>query len=109
MTTSKVAKKVVILNKSNQKLIRLAVYKSNTAIYAMLIDDNINKVIVSVSSKKIEKKMSPIELAKETGIAIAKLALAKKISEVVFDRNGYKYHGRVKALASGAREGGVKF
>ncbi|OQB06098.1 MAG: 50S ribosomal protein L18 [bacterium ADurb.Bin212] len=109
MTKSTIAKKVVMLNKSNQKLIRLAVQKSNTAIYAILIDDNTNKVIVSISSQKIKNKLKPIELAKETGLAIAKLASAKKISAVVFDRNGYKYHGRVKALAEGAREGGLKF
>ncbi len=89
---------------------RLVVYKSNKYIYAQIIDDEKGHTLVSYSSLCMdgEKKLNK-ETAKEVGIQIAKLALEKNISKVVFDRNGYIYHGRVKALADGAREGGLKF
>ncbi len=87
---------------------RLAVFRSNVHIYAQLIDDINGNTLVSVSDKGIDGG-NKVEVARETGKAIAKLALAKKISNVVFDRAGYKFHGRVKALAEGAREGGLIF
>lgn len=87
---------------------RLAVFRSNAAIYAQLIDDQKGAVILATSSIKMDKK-KPIESAKQVGLEIAKLAKGKKISACVFDRGGYLYHGRVKALAEGAREGGLEF
>jgi large subunit ribosomal protein L18 len=87
---------------------RLAVFRSNVAIYAQLIDDTKGVVLAGSSSLKI-KKIKGIEAAKQTGTELGKLAKEKKITECVFDRGGYLYHGRVKALAEGAREAGLKF
>jgi len=93
---------------------RLNVFRSNKHIYAQIIDDASNRTIVSAStkSKDLEKEASEakkIEAAKKVGALIAKTALAKGVKLVVFDRSGYIYHGRVKALAEGAREGGLEF
>jgi len=85
------------------KVPRLCVSKSNQYIYAQLIDDERGKTIVSAKGKL------STEQAKKTGELIAKKALEKKIGKAVFDRGGYKYHGRVKAVAEGAREGGLRF
>lgn len=87
---------------------RLSVSRSLTNIYAQLIDDSKGKVLVSSSSLQV-KKVKGIESAKQVGLDIAKKALDKKIKTCVFDRGGYLYHGRVKALAEGAREGGLQF
>jgi large subunit ribosomal protein L18 len=87
---------------------RLVVFKSIQAIYAQLVDDDAGKTIASVSSLKI-KKGNKTEKAAEVGAQLAKKAAENKITTVVFDRNGYKYHGRVKAVAESAREGGLKF
>ncbi|OHA45987.1 MAG: 50S ribosomal protein L18 [Candidatus Taylorbacteria bacterium RIFOXYD2_FULL_36_9] len=87
---------------------RLAVFKSNKYIYGQLINDNKAETIISLSSMKIKGKTFMIRCT-ETGKEIAKLALAKNVKEVVFDRGGFKYVGRVKAFADGAREGGLKF
>ncbi len=87
---------------------RLSVHRSLKSIYAQLIDDTTGKVLASSSSVK-EKKGSGVELAKKIGLELAKKAKAKKITACVFDRSGYLYHGRVKSLAEGAREGGLKF
>ncbi|MCQ2751579.1 MAG: 50S ribosomal protein L18 [Coriobacteriales bacterium] len=90
---------------------RLCVTKSNTNIYAQVIDDKAANTIVSASSlgNSINAKGGTVEGAKEVGALIAKRALEANISEVVFDRGGNLYHGRVKALADAAREGGLKF
>ncbi|MEK7160012.1 MAG: 50S ribosomal protein L18 [Patescibacteria group bacterium] len=90
---------------------RLSVYRSNRFIYAQIIDDDKRKTIVGVSEKNLslKEKTKKADKSKELGLLIAKKALAKKIKEVVFDRGSYKYHGRVKAVAEGAREGGLKF
>jgi len=89
---------------------RLCVFRSNKHIYAQLIDDSKKQTILSVSDAKLKKgKMTKADLGKEIGKTIAKMALEKKIEKVVFDRGPYKYHGRVKAVAEGAREGGLKF
>lgn len=92
---------------------RLSVYRSNKNIYAQIVDDTKNKTIISFSSSNIADKDSKgktkVELSKLVGENIAKAALAKKIKKVTFDRGGYKYHGRVKALADAAREGGLEF
>jgi len=87
---------------------RLSVYRSLTNIYAQLIDDTTGKVIVASSSMK-DKKGATMETAKKVGMDLAKKAVAKKVESCVFDRSGYLYHGRVKALADGAREGGLRF
>lgn len=88
---------------------RLSVYRSNKHIYAQLIDDENSKTLVSLSDKNIDTKGTPVEISAKLGEDLAKTAVSKKIESVVFDRNGYKYHGRVKALADGARTGGLKF
>ena len=90
---------------------RLCVNKSLTNIYAQLIDDETRTTLVSASTldKEVTTKASNIEAAKEVGTLIAKKCASKKITEVVFDRGGYIYHGVVKAIAEAAREGGLKF
>ena len=90
---------------------RLCVYRSNTNIYAQVIDDVAGKTLVSASTldKEVKTKKANKEAAKEVGSLIAKRAKAAKISNVVFDRGGYLYHGVVKELAEAAREGGLEF
>ena len=87
---------------------RLAIFKSNKYVYGQLINDDKAVTILSLSSMKVKGKTF-MERSTETGQEIAKLALAKKIEAVVFDRGGFKYVGRVKAFAEGARAGGLKF
>ena len=87
---------------------RLSVFRSNQHIYVQLIDDSKGQTLASFDDRKI-KKGKKVEKAKEIGLAIAKKALEKKIKKAVFDRGGYKYHGQVKAVAEGAREGGLVF
>ncbi len=90
---------------------RLSVYRSNKAIYAQLIDDLNGKTIVGVSSVNELKDASgnKVDQSRELGKMLAEKALAANIETCSFDRGGYLYHGRVKALAEGAREGGLKF
>lgn len=94
---------------------RLVVYRSLDHIYAQLIDDVNSKTLLTVSTKskdmsdKISSAKGKIEKSKIVGKVTAEKAVSNKISNVVFDRNGYLFHGRVKALADGAREGGLKF
>ena len=87
---------------------RLSVFRSNTHTYAQLINDETGVTLANASDIKM-KKAKKTENAKAIGLEIAKLAKAKKIETCVFDRNGYKYHGRTQAIADGAREGGLKF
>ena len=90
---------------------RMTVFRSNKQIYVQLIDDLNGKTIVTASSldKAIDNaKVNKIEQAKKVGNMIAEKAKAVSITEVVFDRNGYLYHGRIKSLAEAAREGGLK-
>jgi len=87
---------------------RLDVFRSNTNIYAQIIDDTKGVTLVSASSLKLDNGSNQAA-ASQVGKEIAKAALKKGISEVVFDRGGYIYHGRVKALAEAAREAGLKF
>lgn len=87
---------------------RFSVYKSNTSISAQLIDDNKSITLVSTHSREVKGK-SMTEKATMVGKMIAEKAKAKKISRVVFDRGGFVYAGNIKALAEGAREGGLKF
>ncbi len=90
---------------------RLSVYRSYKGIYAQIIDDNTGKTIVSASSisKDFSAKGNKSEQSKAVGKAVAEKALAAGIKQVVFDRNGYLYHGRVQSLAEGAREAGLNF
>ncbi len=87
---------------------RLAVFRSNKFVYAQLIDDENGKTLASADSRK-ETKGTGVEKATTVGTAIAKTAQAAKIETVVFDRGGFQYMGIVKAVADGAREGGLKF
>ncbi len=91
---------------------RLNVFRSNTNIYAQIIDDSKGVTLVSASSGEKDLKLksgSNIEAAKAVGKLVAERAKEKKIKAIVFDRGGYLYHGRVKALAEAAREAGLKF
>jgi large subunit ribosomal protein L18 len=87
---------------------RLAVFRSNRYVYAQLIDDAQGKTLAAASSLKVGGK-GMVAKAKETGIEIAKKAKVLKIEKAVFDRGGFIYTGKIKALADGAREGGLKF
>ena len=87
---------------------RMSVFRSNKQIYVQLIDDLAGVTLCSASSKGIEEG-TKVEIAAKVGEAIAKKALEAGVTEVVFDRNGYLFHGRVKSLADAARRGGLKF
>lgn len=92
------------------KIPRLCVFRSNKHIYGQLIDDEKRKTLLAVNDKELKKSSGKkVELANQAGQLLAKKALEKKIEKVVFDRSGYKYHGRIKAMAEGARQGGLKF
>lgn len=91
---------------------RMSVYRSNKEIYVQLIDDENNQTLTSASSREKDiaaQSGNKVDKSKLVGEAIARKSTELGISEVVFDRNGYLYHGRVKAVAEGAREGGLKF
>ena len=89
---------------------RLYAFRSPKHIYAQLIDDEHGKILAASSDLELKKKkMVKIEKAKKVGGMIAKKAEELKIEKAVFDRGGYKYHGRIKALAEAAKEGGLKF
>lgn len=100
--------------KGSSEYPRLNVYRSNKHIYAQIIDDTSGRTPIGVSTlspelKGASKYTGNIEAAKKVGELIAKKCLEKKITRVVFDRNGFLFHGRIKALAQSAREGGLKF
>jgi large subunit ribosomal protein L18 len=100
--------------RGSQERPRMSVFRSSKHIYVQIVDDATGFVLTSASSLSPEfregsGKGSVVESAKKIGAMVAEKALAKEISQVVFDRNGYLYHGRVKALAEGAREKGLKF
>jgi len=90
---------------------RLCVFRSNRHIYAQLIDDAGGKILFIASDIEIKSKtkIQKSKIAEKVGELLAKKAQEKKIEKIVFDRGGYQYHGRVKALADGARKGGLKF
>ena len=91
---------------------RLSVFRSNKQIYAQVVDDSTGKTLVAASSKVADiasQKITKLEQAKLVGKALAEKAVGAGIKSVRFDRNGYLYHGRVKSLADGAREGGLEF
>ncbi len=101
------------LKKKSLGKLRLTVYRSNQHIYAQIIDDLKSVTIVSASTKEKDFpkkiKASTVAAAEEVGKLVAERAMKEKAKEVVFDRGGYLYHGRVKALAEGARKAGLKF
>jgi len=88
---------------------RISVFKSNKAFYAQLVDDLKGHTITAASSRELGKSSSTVETSKEVGKKFGEKALAAGVQQVVFDRNGYPYHGKVKAFAEGAREAGLKF
>ena len=106
---TRVRKKIL----KNKLSTRLSVYRSNRYIYAQLINDHIGKTLISACDKDLNidtnKNINQIEKAQQIGVLLAQKAKKIKITNVVFDRGGYKYHGRVKALAQGARSGGLIF
>jgi large subunit ribosomal protein L18 len=88
---------------------RLSVFRSNRAIWAQIIDDSNGTTLVSAGSPHVSEKLSKTDKAAKVGEVLAERAKAAGITQVVFDRGPYLYHGRVKALADGAREGGLEF
>ena len=96
----------------NAQTPRLSVFRSNSDIYAQIIDDSTGTTIVAASSRQKDitaQKAPKVDKSKLVGEAIAKKAIELGVKKVIFDRNGYIYHGRVKAVAEGAREGGLDF
>ena len=91
------------------KIPRLNLYRSNKSLFIQLIDDQAGVTLASVNNKEIKSGKTKIEKAKEAGKLIAEKAKKANIKKVVFDRGGFQYHGRVKSLADGAREGGLEF
>lgn len=88
---------------------RLSVFRSNKGIYCQLIDDTSGQTLAQASTKETSVEGTKLDRAKAVGLEIANKAKSLKLESVVFDRAGYLYHGRVKALAEGAREGGLQF
>jgi len=89
---------------------RLSVFRSNTGIYAQIIDDSTGVTVASASTQELgDKTKLNMDNSKAVGKKVAEKALASGVKTIVFDRNGYLYHGNIKALAEGAREGGLKF
>lgn len=117
MAFSKIARRAKIKRRirkrvsGNAEIPRLTVYRSNKQIYAQIVDDLKGITLVSASSQTMTEteKLPKIEQAAAVGKLIAEKALKAGVEKVVFDRNGYLYHGRVKSLADSAREGGLKF
>jgi large subunit ribosomal protein L18 len=89
---------------------RISVFRSNRGIFAQLIDDDSGRTLAAVNWTEADlRKLEPMEQAKQAGLLLAQRAKEQGIETVVFDRGGYQYHGRVQALADGAREGGLLF
>ncbi|MEI6750694.1 MAG: 50S ribosomal protein L18 [Bacteroidota bacterium] len=118
MTTNKEYRRLKIKQRVRKNLSgtlerpRMTVFRSNKQIYVQLIDDLAGKTVVSASSRQPEilsQTVAKIEQAKLVGKLVAERALEAGINSVIFDRNGYLYHGRIKSLAEAAREGGLKF
>ena len=117
-TNSKVNRRLKIKYRVRKKVYgseekpRLSVFRSNKQIYAQLINDDKGSTLVAASSREkvfADKKAPKQDMAKEVGKLLAEKAKEAGIEKVIFDRNGYLYHGRIKSLAEGAREGGLKF
>jgi|SRR6185312_7311859 len=95
--------------KGTEERPRLCVFRSAKHMYAQLVNDATGVTLLSTSSLDVKTDKTGKELAKQIGVELAKKALSKNIKDVVFDRNGFIYHGRVQSLAEGAREGGLNF
>lgn len=95
--------------KNVDQRLRLSVYRSNKYIFAQLIDDSKGETLVGVSQKKLKTPGTKTERAKALGLQLAEKLKTKKIKKIVFDRGSYAYHGRVKNVAEGLREGGIEF
>lgn len=109
---NRICKRIRAVVKGTADRPRLSVFRSNRQIYAQLIDDEKGNTLIASSSRDADvesKKLRGVALAKEVGILLAIRAKEAKIRSAHFDRGGYRYHGRVKSLAEGAREGGLKF
>ncbi|MFD3001246.1 50S ribosomal protein L18 [Pontibacter toksunensis] len=115
MSTNKITRRLRIKRGIRNKISgtsarpRLSVFRSNKGIYAQLIDDTTGVTLAAASSMKLDDAKANVETAGRVGKEIAEKAISQGISEVVFDRSGYLYHGKVKSLAEGAREAGLKF
>ena len=108
----KIKKRIRFSISGTSEMPRLSVFRSNKSIYVQVIDDVNGKTLVSASSADkslVDVKGSKQEISEKVGELIAKKALEAGVSNVVFDRNGFLFHGRVKCLADGARKGGLKF
>jgi large subunit ribosomal protein L18 len=107
----RIKRRIRKISSGTPKRPRLAVFRSNKEIYAQVIDDTNGVTIAAASSqdKELKAEGTKTQIAAEVGKSIAKKAIEKGVSEVAFDRGGNLYHGRVKSLAEGAREGGLKF
>lgn len=110
-TVARLTKKIRIRKTVNgtEERPRLCVFRSGKHMYAQIVDDVSQKTVLAVSTLKTKEKMSGKQKAEWVGKEVAKQAIAKKITSVVFDRNGFIYHGRIKAVADGARAGGLNF
>jgi len=109
---SRIRRRLQAKVKGSSERPRLSVFRSNKQIYAQIIDDDLGVAIASCSSRLKELNSQPLsktEQSRLVGQKLAEIAKAKGVGSVIFDRGGYKYHGRVKALAEGAREGGLIF
>jgi len=117
MKNNRIKKKIKIRKKisGTAERPRVSVYKSLNQVYAQIIDDTNGTTLVSESTlskalaSDLKKSTGKIEKSKIVGNSLAKKAIEKGITNIVFDRSGYKYHGRIQAIADGAREGGLKF
>lgn len=109
--TNRLKKKIKIRKtvKGTDERPRLVVFRSSSHMYAQVVNDVKGVTLASASSLALKSETSGVDLAKAVGLEVAKVALSKNIKNVVFDRNGFIYHGRVKALADAAREGGLNF
>lgn len=109
--TGRTRRKVRIRRKVHGTAVRprLTVFRSSKYIYAQVIDDTEGRTIASASSAKATVEGNKLDAAKAVGDRVAKACLEKGVEQVVFDRSGYQYHGRVRALAESAREAGLKF
>ncbi|MCU0318048.1 MAG: 50S ribosomal protein L18 [Amoebophilaceae bacterium] len=105
----KIRRKIRKIIQGTAAVPRLSIFKSNKCIYAQLIDDEQGHTLLATSSKALGDSGIDVDKARKVGKAIAEKALERGIEAVVFDRSGYLYHGRVKALAEGARDQGLKF
>ncbi len=115
MSLSKIEKRLRVKRRVRRNIFgtaerpRLSVFRSNKEIYAQLVNDQTGETIASASSRNLKTKGTKSEQATAVGKDLAEKASKAGVESVVFDRNGYVYHGRVKSLAEGAREGGLKF